>query len=56
MKIKILETRFENYNIDTTIKHEVIRTVIDDGDLFYVILDRGGKEFQVTDMMAEEIS
>ena len=56
MKIKILETLLEKCNIDTTIEHQVIRTVTDDGDLFYLIYDRSGEEFYVTDMFAEEIS
>ena len=56
MKIKILEPLFENYNIDTTVEHQVIRTIPDDGDLFYIIHDKNGKEVYVTDMCAEEIN
>ena len=55
MKIKVLEELFENFDLDTTIEYEVVRTIRDDGDLFYIVIDKNGRELGVTDMVAEEV-
>jgi len=55
MKIRILEELFEKFDLDITVEHEVIRTVIDDGDLFYMVYDKNGKELWISDMFAEEV-
>lgn len=56
MKIKLLDEVLKNDDLDISKEYEVIRTLSEEDDLYFVVINEKGKEVGVHEMVSSPVT